>query len=273
MYSSDFRLDAISASGSQTTFCLSQISFLRNLGYWALFCLLALPPIAACSQSYDSLDVALHDFEVISSLGTLQSGDSTTLFIHAGTIANPVENARGMDIELEFSPDVDLNSIPVVTAGPDWEGLSVSLDLTARTLRVQAFPADNPGHAQSRELFQITLFSNGNGVSTASLIENAGGLLIIDNIGLKHYLFGEIQLESATRIYPNPCRDRLYMDWDQAPKTLHLLDQQGRLLPLPASAIQMGSCSVQGLPDGLYSLVLEYEKGNEVKRFLVRSAQ
>ena len=70
------------------------------------------------------------------------------------------------------------------------------------------------------------------------------------------------ELAASIRLYPNPAREQLYLEWEQLQvEEILLLDLQGRILSKESNPLPRQAMKLDGIPAGLYLVQLKTQQG------------
>jgi|GEM_PF-7007743 len=237
--------------------------------FLAFCCLCLCTTCGALCQNYDTLGVSGVGYQIVVPQVTLDQGETVTVDV----ITNEVLQAHEVDLYLELGPDALFPSEPEVSFGNSWffTGAATStIGTNAITRRITVDGASTDPQSGNGTLFQITLESDKDGTEAGDLVAGGGCLVVVDNLGFNPVLSAARAVENP-RLYPNPCHDRLKVDWQGTqPSVLQVYDQEGNLVmeqrlgqSLPAEY------SVGHLPRGVYLIVVEFDTHRWVEKLLL----
>jgi hypothetical protein len=168
--------------------------------------LITLSPQRAHAQYYDITDVKQLGFSVSVPDIILMEGETVEAVVSIGSVGSPVRGAVGFEIWV----DVGDNGIVVPTLAPDMAGswlASAMMPSESRTLGsvtrytytyVRGVPTDGSGM-----VLRLHLKASKNYVNANTIIMQAGGMILIDNLELR--TSGPRPVESAgVAVWPNP---------------------------------------------------------------------
>lgn len=94
---------------------------------------------------------------------------------------------------------------------------------------------------------------------------NAGGFSDYSNVAGSGVITGlEEEIDVAWKVYPNPVRDHLYVEYDQVIDRFTVLHTDGRILETADPAANHFTINTSNYPAGLYLLRLEHSTGRKV---------
>ena len=147
------------ASTNQKTIASSFPFSMRSLAILGILLPLVLMNFSAFSQTYDTLDVALFQTEIVSQSGTLMAGETATIYFHLGTKTGPVSRAVAFDIELDLGANTVLPVTPEFGIGNSWMLAPTSTDKSelsdtvSHSIRLVAERADSVAQSGYGEVF------------------------------------------------------------------------------------------------------------------------
>lgn len=253
---------------------LTRNSSSRAVGrFFILSLLFILFGMVGYTQNNGDVSVDKYGFYILAPNKILTAGETVTLGIAVGSATRPLEKAKAFNLELNLAGASKIPAGADLDFSNSWFDNSTSIanglvfSATETTLKLQASSAAvKDGHGL---LFEITLKANKSGVNANALIQSGGGLITIEDIGFRK-IPPTLEEESSLVVYPNPCQDRLYMDWKgRSPTSVQCRDAQGKDVALLSQAqILKGEWDVSNLPKGIYIMVIQFPDQSVETRML-----
>lgn len=244
--------------------------FSRWNRFLALWCLGIFFFGGLLGQGYDTLDLTGSSFQIVAPQVTLDQGETVTVDIITGEVIQAYE----VDGYLELGTGAVFPNEPEVSLVNSWFFTDTAVPLTlganAITRRLTFQGTSATPQSGNGILFQVTLEANEDGVSASDLVAGGGCLVVVDDLGFNPVL-SSVEARIRPRMYPNPCHDRLKVDWQETqPRSIRVYDQEGN----PVMEQKMGPVLPSGfslghLPRGLYMVVVEYEDHRLVEKLLL----
>ncbi|MEM6270599.1 MAG: hypothetical protein AAF998_14255 [Bacteroidota bacterium] len=179
------RVSHVSSAHQQDQFCgvKSVILgfFLLVLGFFGT--------LSAQSTQWENLDE--YAWEILAPAGTFAAGDAVTFTLELGTPAVPLDRVYGIDLELTLADHVTLPPNFATEWGSSWlfdaidASESHSYDdgtgiLAILTERIDGVPRNGGG-----VVYTFTLICGEDSTPAASLIDDSGGHVLIDNVEMR----------------------------------------------------------------------------------------
>ncbi len=259
--------------------------------YCALFAFwMAFTTLGLSAQSYTEMDLSDFTYAVIGSEGMLDAGDTATYTVTLGDVNSPANDVIGLRLDLTLDKDALV---------PYGAGLSVngSWCLDPTNLYTEVVPdashhlslllrsADYSSQSGAGMVFTFRLIANASGFSAADLIDQEGGIVIVENIDVRlaapqpnmenadapnaaQYLPSHKPASSAGtpsavqgHAFPNPTQGRVTLPLRmEAGTQAYLLAPDGQRHALPQSGSSDSAIfDLHEFPNGLYQLVIQKE--------------
>lgn len=249
----------------------SQSNLSRHWRWFLAFsCLCLCTTCGVLCQNYDTLDVVGAGFQIIAPQVTLDQGETVTLDIRT----DEVIQAHSVEVYLELGADAVFPSEPEVDLSNSWffsggaGSPSIGTNAIARRLTVDGSSSDP--QSGNGTLFQVTLEADEDGTEAGDLVAGGGCLVVVDDLGFNPVLSSARQMANP-KLYPNPCRDRLRVDWQGTqPLRIKVYAQDGNVVMEQDLGDELPTAYVVGhLPRGIYLVVVEFESRRWVEKLLL----
>ncbi len=208
----------------------------------------------------------------------LDSGESAIFTIVVGTSETPVDNALEFEIDLNLGDHAELPQSSALSFDDSWffpdpPPFSSQFNTHAGDHSATISGTQSPGISGHGNLFQIKLTSTVNGVEASNLIQDGGGMIMIDEVGFKMNPFSNSEEIVSVKIYPNPCAEKVQFNWGtNLPTEVIFLDMKGQTVArLSSLDIKNGTFTTRNFPPGIYHVVVKDSSGNQtIKKLLKR---
>ncbi|MCB9234620.1 MAG: T9SS type A sorting domain-containing protein [Bacteroidia bacterium] len=240
-----------------------------------LFLAISLIRSISLAQSPDTLDVSEFAFQVWTRAGVLNAGDTATFFIELGTAAETADDVVGFEINLtpgssaEFPEEPNFELENSWLCSPAQAVTQTTSDQEENSIKFNVHRNDWTGQTGYGELFRIDLVCTQDNTPAENLVAGGGGMVLIDNIGFKHL---EMTPEKPlATLFPNPCSSTLHFSWGMdLPQRVDLVDMNGNSRPVSMNSIVSGNFEVAGMKEGIYQVVVQFERAREVHRLVIK---
>lgn len=261
MNSLNFKADTTMSSRS------TRFSILNRIQKWICFLLFMACGNFLAAQQPDQVDVS--EFPTgFNYLGN--SGDTLTFQFKLGTVANPVQDAMGYNLQFSFPELVSAPSSIFVTVEVGWLGgddpspepLGV-FDWTTKSLNLDYLRSDGVPTSGNGVVATISLIRPGGFGAGENSIALDGGVVMVENMDLRlgspHFV---------NRVFPNPTDGLLYVEAGDPDRcAIQVWDMAGKILLTQPCGDQQ-ALDLTPLPKGSYWLVLESDKGKWHQRVI-----
>lgn len=286
------KLNVVQVQGTQANYALFtlntnaskrfSITFHRSLRpigrFWAVLFLMAISTISMKAQGGVNRSVSNYGFEISAPEGTLDSGESATITILVGSSSTPVNDALGFEIDLELgdhaimpqASNVSYDGSWFFTGSPPYND-QFSTNSVEHSVTVSG--TQSPAVSGYGTLFKIELTANVDNVEASSLVQDGGGMILVDEAGFKTAPSILEKEKPDFELYPNPSSDVVNFRWEGSqPEAVYIYDLQGKQVAnLNPSEIQNGSYSIGDLLDGIYQVIVQGRDGiRKIKKLFKR---
>ncbi len=237
----------------------------RTLSIWAIFMGVLGLQIAlgqSCPVNWTDLDSFQVGYQICSTNDTLHADEQFSVKLHLKTAGS--QECLGAQFDLGWDSRITLDPASEHLV-PDQSWLGIPSELSVTLLEDQSGIA-----AQWTLAREDSAFQSGNGwvikvnfvVGDEPILTNEvivaldGGLIVEENLDMKHFLPSPEINESSLAVYPNPCQDRLKF-YNSPPEQVEifLYDLSGNLL-LRSLMVSNEELNLSGFHPGAYFLTV-----------------
>lgn len=227
--------------------------------------------LAAMAQTYDEVPLSQFTHALSAGNATLGVGDTAWFALTLGSSADPAQDVVGVRLELAIDGTADLPvAMPVQVTGSwclDAANLHTALDVedTPPAISLTARADDWSSTSGHGFALRFPLVCNTANTPANSLIDNVGGVVIVENVDAKRAAPNP-KLQPTTDIpslpFPNPTMDVVRLPFPlEAEMRVELIAPDGNALRLQAQA-GTDLLDLRALAPGTY--LLRVSRGPEV---------
>ncbi|MFN8393670.1 MAG: T9SS type A sorting domain-containing protein [Bacteroidia bacterium] len=219
-----------------------------------LLCAFALKINLAQAQNFREIDINDLGYSLDIPGVVLNAGQSVDVIINVGKANRPAHDAVGYKIWLQLSSNAQQpNTIsPTATYGWLWETGSFMGSTKTNDVYNHTYSRLTKENGYG-EVLRVQITAAVNGVWAPSLVQNVGGILIMDNIGIKG---PEVERFAIT---PNPCSDLAKVEIQGFQlERLDVINIQGQVVLTQGA---MASLDMSALSPGTYFVSATDNKG------------
>lgn len=256
--------NVVSAPGAgtkQNSFTLNSLFFPLKI---TLFALIATISASSLRAQHGTQNIDTITFGVTVPEGLYLSGDIVEVDIHIGSPTDPIKDLLGFDLWLDLGgvarpatnhPSMDFEGSCLIksSAFDSSSTWNPGTDLYS----FEAILGTGAAGTGTGHVVSVWLEITADNVDASSVIANAGGLALIENISGKQAA-PTASIAASTVAYPNPATHTLYFDPSTQSSTAQLYAMDGRLLTeITLPAMGRTQVDVSNFPRGMSLLVFE----------------